>query len=153
MAIFRNIRRQNFVIASSKFWLELSIPTASLTASKSALSVLTFSHSSRVLARPRWLRRQSEAVRQQNCDVADRCNRADRSWHRHRVSSGPRTTACDYLLRAERGGRGSDRNSSTFGQCWALRGCCSEMRGVCCLFWMEWPAVKDMASKKWCMQA
>jgi hypothetical protein len=65
--------------------------------------VLTFFQSSG--ARPRWLRRQSEAVRQQNCDVANRCNRADRSWHRHRVSSGPRTTACDYLLRAERGGR------------------------------------------------
>jgi hypothetical protein len=33
---------------------------------------------------PSWHRRKSEAVRQQNCDVANRRNRADRSWHRRR---------------------------------------------------------------------
>ena len=84
----------------------------------------------------------SEAVRQQNCDVANRCNRADRSWHGHRESSGPRTTACDYLLRAERR-KGSDRNST-----WAVLGVGRLLlrdEGVCCVFWH---IAKDTASEK-----
>lgn len=115
--------RLNFVIASSnsrEFWLELS-NTHSIIVDGLAVCpvfILTFFQSSG--ARPRWLRRQSEAVRQQNCDVANRCNRADRSWHRHRVSSGPRENGVRLLAQGRErgeGGRGSDRNSSTFGQC------------------------------------
>ena len=80
--------RQNFVIASSysrEFWLELSNTHSIVVDGLEVCPVfvlITFFQSSG--ARPRWLRRQSEAVRQQNCDVADRRNRADRSWHRRR---------------------------------------------------------------------